>query len=563
MSNKHRSFTIYRIRDNIADVPVQKFEDVLIDPPPHKLVSFDLSGDYNYSAKLFVVEPIPKKPLWAEFLKPGFGELEVVKEAVANSALMVLKIRMRKNCYFAISFGIGRFLLKPNSYVRNYGLRTSLNTMFQKQLPGQEFSPERIRSIDAKTVAANTIHTRRQTDRKATFEAFGLDTQRDFLKMVTGSPCVPEEWGTRITGADAIYINQEINLRRLGDICRKIEKMYQRDDYKELFDWVDNINIVTDVDLIKELENQLLINLKTRNISALELAPPELVDWDEIDYFLYNIDREAKPKDLYIVDYLKKLDEKNKLGDLNIKKLKTTHKVEALDQNENTIHSWSVFKCLSGEVIVNGKTYLISGGDFFDIAANYIKQLNTFIKALKECRKKLPTSAEDKNEGDYNADAANSSYKYLLLDKKTVRVSGKTTPIEICDVLSEDGFFIHVKRKLGSSSLSHLFSQGTVSADLFLMSQEYRKKVFTQIEKAELDREKQGGRYRFKGRFSNFDLAGIDPSKYEVVYAIIAKWDNRKFVDALPFFSKVNLRRHVEDLRRMGYKVSYKRIKVT
>lgn len=562
MSNKHRSFTIYRIRNTIGGVPVQKFKDVLIDPPPHKLKSYDLKEDYNYKAKLYVVEPDPKKPLWTEFLKPGFGELEVVKEAVSNSALMVLKIRMRRNCYFAISFGFGRFLLKPNSYVRNYGLKTSLNTMFQKQSPGQEISTARIRSVDAKTVATNTIHTRRQADRKATFEAFGLDTQRDFLKMVTGSPCVPKEWGTRITGADAIYMNQKINLRKFGDLCRKIEKTYQRDDYKELFDWVDNVKIITDVDLIKKLENQILTNLINRDTTDLELAPPELVDWDEIKSFTYSVDHDTKHIDLHLKDYIDTLDKKNKLGELNINKLRKIHRIEVLDQNENMLHRWFAFKCLSGEIIVNGKTYLISEGDFFEVADNYIKQLNTFIKKLKECKKILPSSTEDKNEGDYNTDASNSIHKYLLLDKKTVRVSGKTTPIEICDILSEDGRFIHVKRKLGSSSLSHLFSQGTVSADLFLMSQEYRKKVLEKIKKEEEERERHDEHHNFKGRFSKYDLAGIDPSKYEVVYAIIAKWNNRKFVDALPFFSKVNLRRHVEDLRRMGYKVSYKRIKV-
>lgn len=562
MSNKHRSFTIYRIRDIIGDVPVKKFEDVLIDPPPHKLKSYDLKEDYNFKAKLFVVEPDPKKPLWTEYLKPGFGELEVVKEAVANSALMVLKIRMRKNCYFAISFGFGRFLLKPNSYVRNYGLRTSLNIMFQKQRPAQEISAARIRSVDAKTVAANTIYTRRQADRKATFEAFGLDTQSDFLKMVTGLPCVPEEWGTRITGADAIYLNQEINLRNLGDLCKKIERAHQRDDYKDRFDWVDHVNIITDVDLIKKLEDQLLIWLKSREINDLELAPPELVDWDEIKFFTHSVDHDTKHIDLHLMDYLDTLDKKNKLSELNINKLRKTHRIEALDQNEDTLLRWSAFKCLSGEIIVNGRTYLISGGDFFDIADNYIRQLNKFIKKLKESTKVLPETTEDKHEGSYNEEAANSSPQYLLLDKKTVRVSSKTSPIEICDILSEDGFFIHVKRKLGSSSLSHLFSQGTVSADLFLMSQEYRKKVLKKIEEAEDDRERQGGRQKFKGRFSKFNSTRIDPSKYEVVYAISAKWENRKFVDGLPFFSKVNLRRHVEDLQRMGYKVSYKRIKV-
>jgi hypothetical protein len=42
----------------------------------------------------------------------------------------------------------------------------------------------------------------------------------------------------------------------------------------------------------------------------------------------------------------------------------------------------------------------------------------------------------------------------------------------------------------------------------------------------------------------------------------VSQWGDRNLVQALPFFSKVNLRRHADDLRRMGYKVAFKRIDI-
>jgi hypothetical protein len=65
-----------------------------------------------------------------------------------------------------------------------------------------------------------------------------------------------------------------------------------------------------------------------------------------------------------------------------------------------------------------------------------------------------------------------------------------------------------------------------------------------------------------KGRFSKSfpDKVGITASEFTVTYGIISRWRGKSFVDALPFFSKVNLRRCAHDLRRMGYNVSYKRI---
>ena len=225
----------------------------------------------------------------------------------------------------------------------------------------------------------------------------------------------------------------------------------------------------------------------------------------------------------------------------------------ALDADGELMADWTVLRCLSGELTLRGATYLIDAGDLFEIAGVYIRDLDAHVDGVRESELVLPSSGSDETEGAYNARAAASSDKYLLLDKKTVRIARHPTPIEICDILTEDRRFVHVKRKLGSSSLSHLFVQGVVSADLFLMSAEYRDRVQKGIRKAE----------PFRGRFSSFDVKGINPGEYEVVYGVIAKWDGRSLVQALPFFSKVNFRRQAEQLRRMGYGVKYKRTKVS
>lgn len=40
--------------------------------------------------------------------------------------------------------------------------------------------------------------------------------------------------------------------------------------------------------------------------------------------------------------------------------------------------------------------------------------------------------------------------------------------IEFCDVLSDEGELIHVKKKSRSAALSHLFAEGAASASTFL-----------------------------------------------------------------------------------------------
>jgi uncharacterized protein (TIGR04141 family) len=61
----------------------------------------------------------------------------------------------------------------------------------------------------------------------------------------------------------------------------------------------------------------------------------------------------------------------------------------------------------------------------------------------------------------YNERAA-FAHGYYLLDKKLVKSTRTTTAIELCDLLTSNREFVHVKhRKGGSAGLSHLFSQGT------------------------------------------------------------------------------------------------------
>jgi uncharacterized protein (TIGR04141 family) len=117
---------------------------------------------------------------------------------------------------------------------------------------------------------------------------------------------------------------------------------------------------------------------------------------------------------------------------------------------------------------------------------------------------------------------------------------------------------IHVKRKLSSSSLSHLFSQGFVSADLLVTSKEYRLACVEKIDDAAAER--MPGDASYRSQFNFIQAGAVEPSEIEVVYAIVAKWKGKSLVEALPFFSKVNLRRVGKDLRRMGYKVAHLRI---
>ena len=555
-----RPFTLYKIRHKIAGKLVTSFEDALAQEALSKptLSAYDLTTPQDFEAKLFVDSPEPTEPGWLDLLREGFGHVPIEKSA-ANSAVLMVRLTRNKHLeLFALTYGFGRFLLRSDGYERSFGLRFALNTLYEADNPTAIEAPVRVRRVDAKTVAANTMLSRHQANRLASFDEFGLDIQRDLLGAVTGVPADKSKWGTRVGGADALHLNLPLRFAKLGRLCSDVLSTHSKKDYQVRFSWVDNIHAVTDPDLIARLEKQVVVALKTRQTGRFELAPPELIEWDDVASFRFSVDPTIPYDQLDLESYLQALDSSGHLEDLDIQDLRTAHRIAAVDATGDTINRWSLFQCLDGEIRPDRQSvYLLVGGDFFEVAPNYLRDLDRYIQQqLAESSISLPASLLSEKEGPYNERAAQSSSSYLMLDRQVVRVDTSTSPIEICDLLTSDGCFVHVKRKLSSSSLSHLFAQGTVSADLLLMSREYREKTIEAIEKAA---QSKGVR---SDPFMTFDVDSVTPSRHEIVYGIIESWNGRSLTEALPFFSKVNLRRHSEDLRRMGYRVSYRKIDV-
>ncbi|MBU7025450.1 MAG: TIGR04141 family sporadically distributed protein [Theionarchaea archaeon] len=549
-----QSLTVYKIRRYVNGEEITEFEQALKDPD--LLERWDIRPDLPFEGRLFLQIGEKRKPAWAAFLEEGI-DVDIPKIQRVNGVLFV-KIHHDYDQIFAFTFGHGRYLLQPACFEINYGLRMALNVLYDKSSGDPQ--PERIRSVGSKTVAENTIRTLRQTDRRATFETFGVDIQRDLLQAMTGAPISSSVWGSRISGSDSVSFNRVLSFGGLGDLCKEIAEMYLRKTYQANFGWIDNLRVIEDPAILKELQEMLVDTIKTGS-NNVTVTVPEFVEWDDLSEFYFSFDpsnRFADPEDADLRGALKQA---MKLEKLSVDRLRRSWRVAAVTV-DGLVVKWPLLRCLTGEFKLDGSKYILSEGKFFEIRQQFLGVLNSFIASLPATKHLLPDSPGDIQEKEYNKLVAKSSDSYLLLDTKTVRVDGKTSPIEICDILTADGCFVHVKRKLGSSTLSHLFAQGLVSADLFLMSKEYRTATLERIQKEEQARANASGDPGFIGRFSTFEPDGIVSSKYEVSYAIVAKWRGRGLVQSLPFFSKVNLRRQVKDLRRMGYNVSVARVDV-
>ena len=322
------------------------------------------------------------------------------------------------------------------------------------------------------------------------------------------------------------------------------------------FAWIDNIFPVRESTFIEALRTRVLEMVRSDKVEGLDLAPPELVEWGDIDHFEFSFAPDEPFADPSIDAYVGALQKRDRLTSLTLSQLTLSHRLIAFDAEDQEIDSWTVFRSLSGELEHHSPTYILSEGDFYEVKGDYMTELDVALDKVAEFTTNLPDSKPKWSEDRYNKEAAGLPGNFLL-DKKTVKLTRRTSAIEVCDVLSSGRELIHVKRKLNSSLLSHLFAQGLVSADLLLMNEEFRKKVRQRI--AELEKERHIG-----DRFSRlFPInRGITASSFTVVYAIIADWKGKSLAQRLPFFSKVNLRRTVQDLTRMGYGVAHKRISI-
>jgi uncharacterized protein (TIGR04141 family) len=133
------------------------------------------------------------------------------------------------------------------------------------------------------------------------------------------------------------------------------------------------------------------------------------------------------------------------------------------------------------------------------------------------------------------------------MDGKNIQYGGGPSKIEFCDLYTQDGKLIHLKRYSGSSALSHLFNQGMNSAKVMKSDLDFVQKVNEELPASHRLPIEQP----------------INPRDYEVVFGIISA-TAEDLPDKLPFFSKISLMRAMEDIQRvMGYSASFAGIEIS
>lgn len=477
----------------------------------HPLVDVPLSGSVGMTGRLLVARPVASPPSWLGFLEAAAeGALPVLTNQLTGAVLLVEQAGRT----WALTFGLGHLYLNEDKVEPRFGLRTVLNVV----------DPERLLAVGSRVYEDVVVSTSRQASRRATREVFTIDDTRDILREVVGAPRDETKYGRQVVGSSALSLSVPVEAPGIAGFIEDLAAAHARDEYKRHFGFVDFIEPVKDRPTRARLDQLLLDVLTGRSNGEPYLAPPVPIGYDDVEGFLHTHERlgssTAHPE-LDLDDYYAQVDR----ATLTVDDLKG-HDVRLISASTgHATATWSVYRCLIFEAEVDERLFLLSEGEWFGVDRDFVARVDHDVGAINVVDLGLPAARSGEKEADYNRRAA-ASADFALLDKRLFEFG--RGPIEVCDLLSLSGRFIHIKRKTQSATLSHLFAQGRVAAEALKVDAALRDRVHSVLVG--------------DGRREAAVLATtpFSPRDKTVVYAVIAK-NATELPAKLPFFSRLNL----------------------
>lgn len=487
---------------------------------PHVIKAGTLSVLLQNGTTLYYKSNPASNPKWIDsFFAGGIANTDPFKtKSISAVILYDVEVRQGYNRIFAITFGYGKNLLNNGVVEERFGLITTLNIVNYDQL----------RSVDVNSLESVPLNNRIQSSALAGIGNFNVDVDKDMLKSVTGKSTITGLDGT-LSGADSLSISTDKTYDDIVDFLKTCFAKFESTNYQAYFDWVDQIKAIKDSTLISALDNELISQINLVNPSNLWVSIPEILDWNRTD--LFKVESDTLYDDIDIIKLKTELNTPITLHELKSKKL------SAVDELGNRYKSWMLYKCIYADVNFNNKQYLLNEGKWFELADNFVQQVNDYYNSSIASTIVLP-DYQDREEKDYNIRIENSNNaEFFLMDRKTIMIGGN--PIEFCDIYSKHNQIVHVKKYSSSAVLSHLFFQGLVSAESFFDMQ-FRIDVNTKLSRG----------------FSVPAGNTINAGDYEVVFVIARDGAVLNRLPDMPFFSKVAFRNASKRLKMYGYKVS-------
>ena len=236
---------------------------------------------------------------------------------------------------------------------------------------------------------------------------------------------------------------------------------------------------------------------------SIQLAFPVMYDPDEQNFIQF---RGFRSKEIYpdldIDNYISSLQKRGKTS--VVRKELNTHIVQVVDdQKQVSGEHWQIYKCLVFETMHDERrlySVMVYG---IVIDRDLALEVESFFNSVRKVE--MPKALSNEDEKSYNERITGESDEMICLDRRLVRPADASSPIEFCDLMRRDHEIIHVKNRTSSSRLSHLFSQGTVSAQAFATDATVREFVRDELRSAHNAVKSMDGRISFLPQMRTFN----------------------------------------------------------
>jgi uncharacterized protein (TIGR04141 family) len=268
----------------------------------------DLEERPSETGRLFVGQAPALPPTWFDFVS-GFatgGLPRLVNQSCA--AVLFLEVapdnKRSAKRIVALTFGTGHHSLDPDAFERSFGLKVVLNAVARSNL----------RSMDIATLDATTFQKRIQASRDADLQGFGIDVDRDLLRLAAGSPR-DNSFARSLAGKDALTLHTKTSPADVIEKCKTALKLYHSADYKRDFGFIDFVTPVRQQDILEQLDTAAFAELQELvkgNASDLHIALPDILSPEEsVEVGYFGIGLKSGRKQAYtqiaIEDYVEEL----------------------------------------------------------------------------------------------------------------------------------------------------------------------------------------------------------------------------------------------------------------
>lgn len=485
--------------------------------------------------KFYYKEVIDRKPKWiTDFFIDTVDQDGLRNKTIQAVFITEVEVEPNEIRVFAITFGLGRNLIKLESFEERFGIITAMNLIDES----------RIRSIDCNSLENNPKTSRVQLGRSSGLNDFDLDNEYDILKNISGRMGQDSfEDAKTASGRQSLSISITTDVNNIGNTLKSLYDIYKSEDYRQKFPGVDHTREVKDRTEIERLDSFLILALtEDRNNPdrIVSLSLPEIIEERDVQHFNYARSRHPY-QDVDLEDMISELESNYPEIDLNL--LKREH-LSAVGLNGERIGYWKLYRCLVADIRMENHQYVLNEGKWYAYDDDYAAEVLRYYNEADISNIQIPDCGIDMAEKDYNTVAADSFQDAVKWDCSLINPFKETT-FEVCDIYDKTtDSFIHVKKNTGSSALSHLFLQGSVSGDL-MTAKKVRHELL--VRKPEMN--------------PNVLESNYDASRYSIVYGIIEKGNDNDDRPSIPFFSKVSFRQVSRVLRNIGYSVKLKSIK--